>query len=457
MPVDMTHDNQLDWDIVVDHLVDALREHDHPGDRLHRIELPIQPCSIMQWIVQQAGSQKLYWAERNGTVEVAGIGNAAVLSPDNPNTLDVADVFAYGRNLLSPRHKHQRLYGGFSFANTDSEQWKPFGSFRFVAPAIEVGRDGDDYYAACQWRSGEDNKEKLIALLESAHLSEWTAQSHTAHHRVDSPTRDEWYIKVEELLGLFEKGEVDKVVLARESQFFFNDSVDPFSLLQHLRENTSHSYHYAFQVADGSTFIGASPERLFKRDGELLYSEALAATRPRGATLAEDEVLGEELLNTEKDLHEHRLVLDRIVALLNEFCSTVSQDREIEVLKLRHCQHLLCKVGGQLISTDSDADVLEKLHPTPAVGGTPKESALEWIGKLEDFDRGWYAAPVGWIGNDAAEFAVAIRSALVQNDIVSVYTGAGIVSGSKPRKEWKEIENKIADFRVLFAPDASDR
>jgi menaquinone-specific isochorismate synthase len=299
--------------------------------------------------------------------------------------------------------------------------------------------------------------QKLIALLESAQQSESTAQSHIAHHRVDSPTREEWYAKVEELLNLFEQGEVDKVVLARESRFFFNDTVDPFSLLQHLRENTTHSYHYAFQVTHGSAFIGASPERLFKRDGELLYSEALAATRPRGATLEEDELLGAELLNTEKDLHEHRLVLDRIISLLEEFCTSVSRDREMEVLKLRHCQHLLCKVGGQLISTDCDADVLEKLHPTPAVGGTPKDSALEWISRLEDFDRGWYAAPVGWIGSDGAEFAVAIRSALVQNDIVSVYTGAGIVSGSKPRKEWKEIENKIADFRALFAPDASDR
>jgi menaquinone-specific isochorismate synthase len=457
MSVDMTHDNQLDWDIVVRQLVEALHENDQPGDHVHRVEIPIQPCRIIDWIVQQRHDQKLYWSDRNGAVEVAGIGEAAVLSPSNPHTLDVPDVFAYCRTLLSSRHKHQRLYGGFSFADTNSEQWSSFGRFRFVAPAIEVGRDGDDYYAACQWRSGGDNKADLVALLESARLQEQTPQSHIAHHRVDTPAREEWYSKIETLLELFEQGDVDKVVLARESKFFFNDPVEPCTLLQHLRENTSHSYHYAFQSPDGSMFIGASPERLFKRDGELLYSEALAATRPRGATLAEDDALGHELLTSDKDLREHKMVLDRIVSLLDEFCSNVSRDREIEVLKLRHCQHLLCKVGGQLHSTECDADVLEKLHPTPAVGGTPKHRAMDWIAKLEEFDRGWYAAPVGWIGLDAVEFAVAIRSALVQHDVVSVYTGAGIVPGSKPRLEWKEIENKIADFRSLFAPEDSDR
>lgn len=457
MSVHMTRDNLLDWDIVVRQLVDAIHEHDHSEDRLHRVELPIQPCDIMQWVVERDMDGKLYWAERNGAVEVAGIGEAAVLSPDNPSTLDTADIFTHTRKLLSPRHKHQRFYGGFSFADTYSDQWKPFGRFRFCAPAIEVGRDGDDYYAACQWRGGEPNKDALIALLESTHSLTFPSQPHIAHHRVDTPSREEWYAKINKLLALFEQGDVDKVVLARESQFIFNQPVNAFSILQHLRESTARSYHYAFQAPGGFTFIGASPERLFKRDGNLLYSEALAATRPRGATLAEDESLGAEMMNSEKDLREHKFVLDRIIALLEEFCSSVSRDRAIEVLKLRHCQHLLCKVGGQLISTDCDAEVLEKLHPTPAVGGTPKERALECIRELEDFDRGWYAAPVGWIGHDSVEFAVAIRSALVHDDIVSVYTGAGIVPGSVPKSEWKEIENKIKDFRRLFAPDSSDR
>lgn len=453
MVVTRTSDNQLDWAFVVRQLLDALKDYDRNGDALHRIELPIQPCDIMQWVVQQNHDAKVYWSDRNGAVEVAGLGEATVLSPANPDTLDVDDVFNFGRSLLSSRYRHQRFYGGFSFADTTAEQWKAFGHYRFVAPAIEVGRDGDDYYAACQWRGGDEQKGLLKGLLESTHLSEVVAQSHIARQRIDTPTRGEWLEKVERLLELFEEGVVDKVVIARESKFLFNDCVEPFSLLQHLQGNTVRSYYYAFQVSADSTFIGASPERLFKREGELLYSEALAATRPRGNTLQEDESLGDELLSSDKDRREHQLVLDRIMTLLGEFCSSISRDRETELLKLRHCQHLLCKVGGQLNRSDCDAEVLAKLHPTPAVGGVPKEAALEWIEELEDFDRGWYAAPVGWISYDAVEFAVAIRSALVQGDTVSVYTGAGIVPGSTPEAEWDEIENKISDFRGLFAPE----
>jgi menaquinone-specific isochorismate synthase len=395
----------------------------------------------------------MYWSDRNGSVEVAGLGEAVVLSPSNPDTLDVDDVFSFGRTLLSPRHKHQRIYGGFSFADTTSEQWKPFGRYRFVAPAVEVGRDGDDYYAACQWRGGEDQKAALAAILQSTHLADPVASTHIAQERIDTPTRTQWLENIERLLMLFDQGKVDKVVMARESKFLFNEPVEAFSLLQHLRANTMRSYHYAFQAPNQSTFIGASPERLFKRDGELLYSEALAATRPRGATLREDEAFADSLLSSEKDRHEHQLVLDRIMTLLSEFCSSISRDRKTEVLKLRHCQHLLCKVGGQLNQSNCDAEVLAKLHPTPAVGGTPKEEALHWINALEDFDRGWYAAPVGWISHDAVEFAVAIRSALVQGKTVSVYTGAGIVPGSKPKSEWNEIENKMSEFRALFSPE----
>lgn len=444
----------LDWDLVARQLGEALREDDRSGDdALCRIELPIQPCNIMDWIVRQGHDTKLYWSDRHGGVEVAGLGEAVVLSPDHADTPALDDVFGYGRTLLSGGNKHQRLYGGVSFAETDSEQWKAFGRYRFVAPSIEVGRDGDDYYAACQWFGGVKEKKALDALLDSLTLAEPASPVHIARQRIDTPTRIQWLEKVARLLTVFEAGDVDKVVLARESKFLFNDPVDPFSLLHHLQGNTAHSYHYAFQVAGASTFIGASPERLFKRDGALLYTEALAATRPRGATLQEDESLGHELLNSEKDRHEHQLVLDRILSLLKEFCSSISRDRDIEVLKLRHCQHLLCKVGGQLKRSDCDAEVLSKLHPTPAVGGAPKEQALEWIAALEDFDRGWYAAPVGWISHDALEFAVGIRSALVQGDTVSVYTGAGIVPASDPQAEWDEIENKISDFRGLFSPE----
>ncbi len=125
---------------------------------------------------------------------------------------------------------------------------------------------------------------------------------------------------------------------------------------------------------------------------------------------------------------------------------SVNEPSPPTILKLNHLQHLYNQLTGQLKEHIDDGDIINELHPTPAVGGFPREAALEQIGWLEPFDRGWYAAPVGWISEDAAEFVVAIRSGLVAGQQLHLYSGAGIVEGSSPSKEWEEIENKISNF-----------
>lgn len=127
-------------------------------------------------------------------------------------------------------------------------------------------------------------------------------------------------------------------------------------------------------------------------------------------------------------------------------CHSIGQKREPTLLRLHKVQHLYTPCNGILFDEVSDAEILPMLHPTPAVGGYPREQALTVIEKIEPFQRGWYAAPVGWVGHDTTEFAVAIRSGLVENNQLSLFSGAGIVEGSKPEKEWQEIENKIGSF-----------
>jgi menaquinone-specific isochorismate synthase len=118
----------------------------------------------------------------------------------------------------------------------------------------------------------------------------------------------------------------------------------------------------------------------------------------------------------------------------------------VELVKLPHIQHILRTIEGDLGGGESDLEILRALHPTPAVGGYPADLALNAIKELEPFERGWYAGPVGWVGPDAAEFAVAIRSGLVSGNTLSLYSGAGIVPGSRPEAEWDEIENKTRTF-----------
>jgi len=196
--------------------------------------------------------------------------------------------------------------------------------------------------------------------------------------------------------------------------------------------------------------MGASPERLYRRTGRAIETEALAGTRPRGEGAA-DEALRAELLADDKERREHRIVVDGIREALAGLCVNVREDPTISVLQLRNCQHLFETVEGVLANGVTDGDVLRALHPTPAVGGTPTVDAVRWIAALEPFDRGWYAGPVGWIGRDSAEFAAAIRCGLACGDSLRVYSGAGIVAGSTPEREWAEIENKMSNFLEALA------
>lgn len=143
-------------------------------------------------------------------------------------------------------------------------------------------------------------------------------------------------------------------------------------------------------------------------------------------------------------------MFDAVRKELARRCNAVHTDEDVSVLRLDRYQHLYAAIEGILDQFTTDAELLRGLHPTPAVGGVPTREALEWIAETEPFDRGWYAGPVGWVGCDSAEFAVAIRSAIVTGNTLSVYTGAGIVDGSVPADEWAELENKLTPYTSLL-------
>ncbi|MBW1752272.1 MAG: isochorismate synthase, partial [Deltaproteobacteria bacterium] len=228
----------------------------------------------------------------------------------------------------------------------------------------------------------------------------------------------------------------------------FSDNLNHFTILQKLKDKASNSYKFCFQPEDNLAFIGASPELLYYREGRKLKSEAVAGTRTRGRTSREDQGFGEELLGSEKDLREHRYVVDSVKDAFVSLTppSLNCNNMSVSLLKLARIQHLIARFDIKLKDSVSDAELIETLHPTAAVGGYPRDKAVEEIGRLEGFNRGWYAAPVGWVKQDAAKFVVAIRCGLVKNNCLSLYSGAGIVRGSVPDNEWDEMNNKIDMF-----------
>jgi menaquinone-specific isochorismate synthase len=180
-----------------------------------------------------------------------------------------------------------------------------------------------------------------------------------------------------------------------------------------------------------------------KKEGDTCYSACLAGSIRRGKTFQEDEQLGQWLMHDEKNLREHQFVVQMIREAIEAVCKRVQMPSSPQLLKLQHIQHLYTPVVGEKCCV-SILSIVEQMHPTPALGGTPREKAIKEIRENEPLDRGWYAAPIGWMDTEGnGEFAVAIRSGLLQGKKASIFAGCGVVGDSDPISEYEETKVKF--------------
>jgi len=362
-------------------------------------------------------------------------------------------------SLLSSSDRQARYYGGLRFdpLREPDAEWTPFGAYRFVLPRFELHAGDGEATLVCNLvlprdaRGGAEILDHIERLSFSQDALDGVLPKPVS--RLDLPDERAWKRGVERALSVFSDGRLDKVVLARRTEFGFAEEIDAALLAERLREAAPGCFHFYVGPEESVAFVGASPERLFRREGRTIESEAVAGTRPRGVSEADDEKLRDDLLRSKKDKAEHDHVRAGIREALGPLCDELEVEGGVSEMKLASRRHLVSRVQGVLREGVTDAEVLQALHPTPAVGGHPKELALEEIRGVETFDRGWYAGPVGWIGADAAEFAVGIRSGLVRGNKLALFSGAGIVEGSVPEAEWAEIEQKIGDFTGMFGFD----
>ncbi|HHP7238212.1 isochorismate synthase [Longibacter sp.] len=426
-----------------------------------RVDVPVRASiDVAAFLRSNELGASVFWSGRGSMTSVAAVGVAEEISS---STVPVdTDRFT---EAISPRTADipdaSRYYGGMRFdahqpaaAAYPDDGWSAFGTYRFVLPRFELVRTGSDTRLACNLvgpadvRQIDEVLDDLADLvLPGADVSHVELSTPIARH--DVPTRDNWMSTIRGVLQTIDVETVEKVVMARRASLEHDASLDPYSVLRHLAGATPNCFHFSFAFDGEAAFVGASPERLFFRSNNQVYSEAVAGTRSRARTTTADRALRDELLASEKDRREHAYVEDAIRDTLTHFCTNLdTPDRRTE-MRLTGGRHIWTRVQGTLHDQVSTPELLLALHPTPAVGGVPTNEALEEIRRLEGFDRGWYAGPVGWMGRDRAEFAVAIRSARIRNATMDLYSGAGIVRGSRPEAEWDEIEQKIGNFLSL--------
>jgi len=257
-----------------------------------------------------------------------------------------------------------------------------------------------------------------------------------------------WTAAVESAAARLRAGEAQKVVLAREVMARGDGVVAAGMLARSMRSAYPSCFIYLVTGADGTAFVGASPELLVRRSGTRAYAQPMAGSVARGTTEVEDDRLARQLEASAKDGAEHRLVADFVVDALRPFSSNVSS-HEPEVVRFTNIQHLATTVTADLRQPAADAlELAAALHPTPAVGGWPRAAADALIDDLEGMERGWYAGAVGWIdARGDGEFAVALRCGLLWEDGARLYAGVGVMPDSDAVRELEETELK---FKALL-------
>jgi isochorismate synthase len=255
--------------------------------------------------------------------------------------------------------------------------------------------------------------------------------------------REDWLDAVRSLTDSIAEGEAEKVVLARRLDIRAEHPFVVEVVIERLRERYPGCTIFAVRRGD-ACFLGATPETLVRLDGETVRTDCLAGSARRGASEEEDDALGQALLADDKERREHAIVARALTEALSSVCAEVRAAETPGLRRMANVQHLHTPIEATAADGVHILDLVERLHPTPATGGLPRDRALCLIREHESFSRGWYAGPLGWLDADGnGEFAVALRSALVRGNEASLFAGCGIVRGSDPEREYQESKIKL--------------
>jgi menaquinone-specific isochorismate synthase len=356
------------------------------------------------------------------------------------------------RTVIHPNDAEYRLHFFCSFAFFDTvAPDSPFPAASVQLPRWQLRRDGDRTAAVVNLRMDQS--------FDVAEQSQRLWQEYQALRRVEVglmgwTDREPWQIcevgaadrfctAVETALTQIAAGKFAKIVLARALDVTALQPLRPVASLANLRQRYPSRYRFAIGNGQGQTFLGASPERLVRIQGQQLETEALAGSAPRGQSASLDADCASALRASPKEAHEHQLVIDFMVQTL-ESLGIAPQLGSARLLQLPHIQHLQTPIRAPVPPSVHLLDIVGALHPTPAVAGADRAQVLPLIQALEPFERGLYAAPIGWVDSAGnGEFAVGIRSALVDGHRARLYGGAGVVAGSLPERELAEVALKL--------------
>lgn len=416
------------------------------------------------WDYLQTGNlasfgERFFWQSADKQVSVLGVGALLEFNGEEATFEEVSQgVTKLKKQLMEchPAFQEQTLLcGAFSFDSLQKQeaQWGDLNDGYFFLPEILIQAQGSvvTLTLTIQGKSKTELTQGWQSVSEQLELLEKWVPNHDqpspGQLHLEAYLTEAWAQSVTDTAAMLkESPEMEKVVLARQMAVTSQQPFQAPVLLARLNESQPLTYLFYLEKA-GTAFIGATPERLLAASDGQFATAAIAGSTPRGGTDREDQELGDALLADCKNRQEHQIVVDRLLRELSPLTTEPIHVPEVGLLKNRDIQHLYVPLSIQRKNQLSFVEALQRLHPTPALGGEPKTAALGWIRQVEPVGRGLYGAPIGWlrVADDTGEFAVGIRSGVFQGKQGLLYAGCGVVPESI-------AELEVAETAVKFKP-----
>lgn len=376
-----------------------------------------ETAELLGWLKGQNRYPQMFWQHRNEQLCFVAIGETQKF-----HSLEQAQIFS--------RQYGVALVGGIQFE----------GQVTFILPRLLVWQE-NQVVTAKLYFNADEIAEMNDFVQQLGNVQPFPPPQNQLINQTQLCDFATWKSNIHQAIAQMQLGHFDKVVLANATQLQFKKTLSAYDLLAKSRKKNSGCFHFLWAENAQSCFIGSSPERLYQRHQRQFLTEALAGTVAVGKNESETAENALWLLSDHKNRYENWLVVDDICDHLADCAGDINVG-DAHIKRLRNVQHLRRFIQTTLSENVTDYECLSRIHPTAAVAGLPRIAAKNFIHQHEPFFRHWYAGTLGYFSPEQAEFCVTLRSALIQQNQMTVYAGAGIVAESDPESEWQEIARK---------------
>ena len=424
-----------------------------------KIDYELDPTMLFQ-ITEDSADDRFFFKKNDNTMSFFGYRAINRFKNDFETKQSIFREWEKYKNdieLIHPNSDkhHLKICGGFQFSSHKSgDEWRQFGINHFILPEVLVTMTEGSTYITYTTKRATFELAKFNAVIQ--HLTQNTTVIHDdlgKVKRIEDIYKEEWRDLVRDTIA--QLNENNKIVLARKRMIQFEKQIKIPFILNQAMQSERNSYLFVLESED-SIFFSQTPEQLMEVKNDVIYTKAVAGTIKRTHDEAEDLRNIEQFLQDTKNLNEHQFVVDSILNDIKPYVNEVNYNESPKILTNDHLYHLLTEITGTL-TNESYIGLIDHLHPTPALGGFPKDEAVSYIEKNEFGTRGLYGAPVGFIDMyDDCEFIVAIRSMLIKNQQATLFAGCGIVHDSDPDSEVEETAVKFTPMMRALGVDGND-